>query len=44
MNETGKFDIGYYDQNWQKRETVVEFTPAINELIKCMKCDRSEGK
>ena len=34
---TGKFNIEYYDENWEKRETVVEFTPAINELIKDMK-------
>ena len=38
--QTGKFDIEYYDETWEKRETVVEFTPAINELIKDMKGGR----
>ena len=42
--QTGKFDIEYYDENWGKRETVVEFTPVINELIKEMKGDRNESK
>lgn len=38
--QTGKFDIEYYDANWEKRETVVEVTPSKRELIRDMKGDR----
>ena len=40
MTGTDTVYIEYYDENWEKRETVVELTPAINELIKDMKCGR----
>ena len=44
MTETDAVYIEYYDENWEKRETVVEFTPGINELIKDMKGDGNESK
>ena len=44
MTETYAVYIEYYDENWERCETVAEVTPAINELIKEMGGGRNESK